>query len=195
VVHLPPGPRPSSSCPAAIRCCAAAFSASNSASPCADPRCSNSRDPRREDHTTCMHRGRVRRGLHCLHVRHQATLRAAPSAQVQLTRTANPQVSNPATPTTVKSWPNSGQVVLRAYVGITTIIGRHQSRSQRPPGQDEPAAVPRHAGAAPRDARRRDQRVPPDRVNYSLNPQVRRPHGTFGAAQGRDRSAWTIRSS
>ena len=46
-------PRSSSSCPAAIRCCAAAFSASSSASSCADPRCSISRDPRREDHTTC----------------------------------------------------------------------------------------------------------------------------------------------
>ena len=51
----PAGPRlrPSSSCPAAIRCCAAAFSDSSSASSCADPRCSISRDPRREDHTTC----------------------------------------------------------------------------------------------------------------------------------------------
>jgi hypothetical protein len=39
--------------PAAIRCCAAAFSAWSSASSCADPRCSISRDPRREDHTTC----------------------------------------------------------------------------------------------------------------------------------------------
>ena len=46
-------PRSSSSCPAAIRCCAAAFSASSSASSCADPRCSISRDPRRDDHTTC----------------------------------------------------------------------------------------------------------------------------------------------
>ena len=32
---------------------AAAFSASSSASSCADPRCSISRDPRRDDHTTC----------------------------------------------------------------------------------------------------------------------------------------------
>jgi hypothetical protein len=46
-------PRPSSSCPAATRCRAAAFSASTSASSCADPRCSISRDPRRDDHTTC----------------------------------------------------------------------------------------------------------------------------------------------
>ena len=38
--------------PGAIRCCAAAFSASSSVSSCADPRCSISRDPRREDHTT-----------------------------------------------------------------------------------------------------------------------------------------------
>jgi hypothetical protein len=50
---VPPSPRPNSGCPAAIRCCAAAFSASSSASPCADPRCSISRDPLRDDHTTC----------------------------------------------------------------------------------------------------------------------------------------------
>lgn len=37
---------------AAIRCCTAAFSASSSASWCADPRCPIARDPRREDHTT-----------------------------------------------------------------------------------------------------------------------------------------------
>jgi hypothetical protein len=42
-------PRPSSSCPAAVRRCAAA---SSSASPCADSRCSISRDPRRETRTT-----------------------------------------------------------------------------------------------------------------------------------------------
>jgi hypothetical protein len=49
----PSTPRPSSSCPAAIRCCAAAFSTSSPALSCADPRCSIWRDPRREDHTTC----------------------------------------------------------------------------------------------------------------------------------------------
>ena len=42
-----------------------------------------------------LHRGRARRGLHSPHVRHQATLRATPSAQVQLQRTENPQVRNP----------------------------------------------------------------------------------------------------
>ena len=47
----------------------------------------------REPHD--LHRGRARRGLHCPHVRHQATLRAAPSAQIQLSRTTNPQVSAP----------------------------------------------------------------------------------------------------
>jgi hypothetical protein len=46
-------PRPSSNCPAIIRCRAAAFSASSSTSSCADPRCSIARNPRREDHTTC----------------------------------------------------------------------------------------------------------------------------------------------
>jgi hypothetical protein len=46
-------PRLSSGCPAAIRCCAAAFRASSAASSYADPRCSIFRDPRREDHTTC----------------------------------------------------------------------------------------------------------------------------------------------
>jgi hypothetical protein len=46
-------PRPSSGCPAATHCRAAALSAFSSASSCADPRCSISRDPRRDDHTTC----------------------------------------------------------------------------------------------------------------------------------------------
>jgi len=36
-----------------MRCCAAAFSVSSSASSCADPRCLIWRAPRREDHTTC----------------------------------------------------------------------------------------------------------------------------------------------
>jgi hypothetical protein len=49
----PSSPRSSSSCPAAIRCCAAAFSASSAASSCADPRCSIWCAPRREDQTTC----------------------------------------------------------------------------------------------------------------------------------------------
>jgi len=43
--------RSSSSCPAASRCRAAAFSASSSASSCAEPMCSIFRDPRRNDHT------------------------------------------------------------------------------------------------------------------------------------------------
>ena len=45
-------PSPSSSCPAASRCRAAAFSASSSASSWAEPMCPMFRDPRREDHTT-----------------------------------------------------------------------------------------------------------------------------------------------
>jgi hypothetical protein len=36
-----------------MRCAAAAFSASSSASSCAEPMCSISRDPRRDNHTTC----------------------------------------------------------------------------------------------------------------------------------------------
>jgi hypothetical protein len=47
-----PSPRPSSTWPAITRRRAAAFSASSSASSCANPRCSISRDPRRDDHTT-----------------------------------------------------------------------------------------------------------------------------------------------
>ena len=43
--------RSSSSCPAASRCLAAAFSASSFASSCAEPMCSIFRDPRRNDHT------------------------------------------------------------------------------------------------------------------------------------------------
>jgi hypothetical protein len=89
-------PRPSSSRPAAIRRCAAA---SSSASPCADSRCSISRDPRRETpHDS--HRRRTRRGPHCPHVRHQTTSPAAPSAQVQPIRTANPKVSAARLPRT-----------------------------------------------------------------------------------------------
>ena len=42
-----------------------------------------------------LHRDRVLRGLHCPHIRHQATLRAAPSAQVQLSRTVNPHPWGP----------------------------------------------------------------------------------------------------
>jgi hypothetical protein len=42
-----------------------------------------------------LHRGRTRRGPHCPHIRHQATLRATPSAQVKLSRTANRQVDAP----------------------------------------------------------------------------------------------------
>ena len=54
----PPGagpfsPRSSSACPAAIRSRAAAFSASSSASSCAEPMCSMFRDPRRDDQTSC----------------------------------------------------------------------------------------------------------------------------------------------
>ena len=46
-------PRPSSGSPAATHCRAAALSAFSSASSCADPRCSISCDPRRDDYTTC----------------------------------------------------------------------------------------------------------------------------------------------
>ena len=46
-------PRSSSAWPAANRCSAAAFSAANSASSWAEPRCSIYREPRREDHTIC----------------------------------------------------------------------------------------------------------------------------------------------
>jgi hypothetical protein len=50
-----------------------------------------------------LHRGRARGGLHCPHVRHQATLRATPSAQIQLSRTANPRSTrcNPREPAIV----------------------------------------------------------------------------------------------
>jgi hypothetical protein len=43
-------PKPSSSCPAAIRCRAAAFSPASS---CGDPMCSMSRNPRRYEWTIC----------------------------------------------------------------------------------------------------------------------------------------------
>ena len=56
-------PRSSTPSPAASRCRAAAFSCSSSASSCAEPRCSTSRDPRR-DECTISHGRRARRGLH-----------------------------------------------------------------------------------------------------------------------------------
>ncbi|BCQ06740.1 hypothetical protein JMUB5695_00149 [Mycobacterium heckeshornense] len=40
-------------CPAANRVAAAAFSAANSTSSCAEPMCSIEREPRRQDHTIC----------------------------------------------------------------------------------------------------------------------------------------------
>jgi len=48
-----PKPRSSSPWPAASRCAAAAFSASSTASVCAEPMCSRLRDPRREEYTIC----------------------------------------------------------------------------------------------------------------------------------------------
>ena len=45
-------PNGSSSWPSAIRCAATAFNTSTSASVWADPKCSMSRDPRRDFHTT-----------------------------------------------------------------------------------------------------------------------------------------------
>ena len=53
---LPPAgsrPRPSSSWPTVSRCRAAAFSVSSPASSCAKPRCSISREPRRDEYTIC----------------------------------------------------------------------------------------------------------------------------------------------
>lgn len=47
------GPTSSTLCAAASRCCAAAFSASGSASSCVEPRCPIPRDPRCEKYTTC----------------------------------------------------------------------------------------------------------------------------------------------
>jgi len=53
---LPSSPRSSSPWPAAIRCRATAFSSSTSASSCAAPMCSISRDPRCEEYTICTAR-------------------------------------------------------------------------------------------------------------------------------------------
>ncbi len=47
------GPKSSSGCPTARRCLATALSASHAASSCAEPMCSMSRDPRREECTIC----------------------------------------------------------------------------------------------------------------------------------------------
>ena len=87
-------PRLSSVCPTANRCRAAAFNASSSASSCADPMCSMSRDPRREECTICT-------ALAPEAVFTVPTYGDTPhpttriSAQIQPPRTANPQVTEP----------------------------------------------------------------------------------------------------
>ena len=93
----PPGaaesrPRSSSPCPAASRCRATAFSNSSSTSSCAEPMCSIfPRPAARGVHN--LHRDGARRRLHRPHLRHPAALRPTISAQIQLSRTQNKQVT------------------------------------------------------------------------------------------------------
>ena len=67
--------------------------------------------------------------------------------------------------------------VLRTYAGHYNGHRPHQSRHQRPPDHDEPAIVSLAAPATLEGARRHHQRVPPGRVNHSMNPQIRHHHG------------------
>src|SRR5439155_25481063 len=63
-------------------------------------------------------------------------------------------------------------------------------RSQRPPDQDK--AARRYAGrtgAAPEGTRRLDQRVPPDRLDDSLNLQVRPVHDIIEVVHGSSASS------
>ena len=107
-------PRPSSSCPAAIRC-AVAFSASSSASSCADPRCSISRDPRREDHTTCT---AVAPDV-VFTVLMYGTRPLYGPRLVRKFRFNEPKTSRSTTrdPAAIKSWPNSGHSLLGPAAG------------------------------------------------------------------------------
>jgi hypothetical protein len=71
-----------------------------------------------------LHRSRARRGLHCPHARHRATLRAGPSAQVQLQRTENPQVSNSRHQPQSKRGPSQvkrGMLILK-LIGDTSVL-------------------------------------------------------------------------
>ena len=76
------------------------------------------------------------------------------------------------------------RAVLRAYAGHYNGHRPHQSRQQRPPDHDEPVVMPLDsAGAAPEGARRRDQRVPPGRVNSSPKPAGQAQSRHFEAVQ------------
>ena len=71
-----------------------------------------------------LHCGRARRGLRCPHVRHQATLRAAPSAQMQLQRTGNLQVSDP------RNQPRSNRGPTQVNLDAQPRLGQRPSRSR-----------------------------------------------------------------
>ena len=72
-----------------------------------------------------LHRGRPRCGLYCPHVRHRATLRAAPSAQVHLSQTANQQVNATRSQRTRDREPT--QVTLSVLVPVLREIGPGRS--------------------------------------------------------------------
>jgi hypothetical protein len=95
--HLPPPaaskPRSSSGCPAARRCRTAAFSAASSASSWADPMCSMSRDPRRDEYTICTAVAPEAVFTVRTYATDPTAQRRPFSAQISVVRTTKPQVN------------------------------------------------------------------------------------------------------
>jgi hypothetical protein len=102
-------PRLSSSRPAAIRLLRRRRQRSSSASSWADP---GARPATPAARTTRPAPQSPRRGLQSPHVRHQPTLRVAPSVQVQLSRTANLKVSAAHSPRTRDREPTRVSITL-----------------------------------------------------------------------------------
>ena len=111
------------SSPAANCWGAAAFSTSTCTSSRADPMCSISRDPRRDKCTICT--AVAPTPLHRAHIRgHQATLRTEISAQLQRSRTANPQVTTREV--------DKGQIVAEHLTLPRSILGHADPRYNHP---------------------------------------------------------------
>ena len=91
----------------AIRCAATAFNTSTSASVCADPRCSMSRDPCRDFHTTWT-RPPPTRSAPSAHTPRAHPPRPAASAQLPSSETANHLVEAMIISASSSTWPKSG---------------------------------------------------------------------------------------